>query len=286
MKKLLKKWGLWRMRIDQQLRFGSFSIRLPPDHLLPEYQRKHPSYDRFLPFLAGRLQGNGTVIDVGANCGDTVAAMAAENPLLHYLCIEPERQFLRYLKANIALMQQAVPCLRIEALEAMVGRDITQASLAGVNGSKHAVPGAVGLKTTTLDAIVRNAERPTVRLLKSDVDGFDYDVVNSASDLLRRDGPLVYYECHFFDEDQRQGFETLMRSLVDAGYMRWAVFDNFGEILLSDTSPAQIEQLMLYVQRQNQKRAQRTIYYFDILAAGTADAAFIDRVLIDYQARA
>jgi FkbM family methyltransferase len=285
MKKLLKKLGIWRMRIDQQLRFGRFTIRLPHDHLLPEYQRKHPRYDHFLPLLAGQFQGDFTVIDVGANCGDTVAAMAAQNPLLHYLCIEPEDLFLRYLHANIARMQRLEPDLHIEALAAMVGKDITQASLAGANGSKHAVPGAGGLKTTTLDEIVLSAERPPVRLLKSDVDGFDYDVVNSASELIRRDRPLVYYECHFGNEVQRMGFERLMCSLLEAGYTRWTVFDNFGEVMLSDTSPAQIEQLMAYVQRQNQKLAQRTIYYFDILAAATADGAFVDRVLGAYEAR-
>jgi FkbM family methyltransferase len=286
MNKLLKTLGLRGSSADQLVRCGRFSIRLPHDHLLPVYQRKHPSYDRFLPFLAGKLAGGSTVIDVGANCGDTVAAMAAQNPQLHYLCIEPEARFLRYLQANIAAMQQVEPGLHIEAVAAMVGKAITQASLAGRNGSKHAVPGTGEITTTTLDEIVQAASRPPVRLLKSDVDGYDYDVIHSALALIRRDRPLVYYECQFSDEPQRNGFEGLMADLAEAGYTHWTVFDNFGEVMLAGTQPAQIRQLMNYAWRQNHKRATRTIYYYDILAAVASDAAIVDSVLEAYEARA
>lgn len=285
MSSLLKKLRNWGKPLDQHLMFGCFSVRLPPGHMLPVYQRKHPSYDRFLPVLAAHLPAGSTVIDVGANCGDTVAAMAAQNPHLHYLCIEPDAEFQRYLKTNIALMQALAPGLRIEAIMAMVGREVTTAGLEGSGGSKHAVPGAGTLATTTLDEIASSAERPPIRLLKSDVDGFDYDVINSASELIGRDRPLLFYECQTADEAQRCGFERLLLSLGEAGYTRWTVFDNFGEVMLADTSPAQISQLMAYAWRQNQKRATRTVYYFDILAAGPADAALVDRVLDAYGAR-
>ena len=286
MKSLLKKLRNRCEPGDQHVTFGRFSVRLPPGHLLPVYQRKHPSYDRFLPVLAAHLQAGSTVIDVGANCGDTVAAMAAQNPNLHYLCVEPEEEFQRYLKTNIALMQTVAPDLRIEPVMAMVGKEITTAGLAGSGGTKHAVPGAGALATTTLDEIVSRGDRPPIRLLKSDVDGFDYDVINSASELIRRDRPLLFYECQYFDEAQRTGFERLMVSLGEAVYTRWTVFDNFGEVMLSDTSPVQIGQLMAHAWRQNQKRATRTVYYFDILAAGPADAPLVDRVLGEYGARA
>ena len=285
MRNLLTKLRNWGRPRDQHLAFGGFSVRLPPGHMLPVYLRKHPSYDCFLPLLAAHLQAGSMVIDVGANCGDTVAAMAAQNPNLHYLCIEPDAEFQRYLLANIALMQAVAPGLRIEAVMAMVGKEVTSAGLAGKGGSKHAVPGAGAVLTTTLDEIASSADRPRTSLLKSDVDGFDYDVINSASDLIRRDRPLLFYECQTADEAQRCGFERLLLSLGEAGYTRWTVFDNFGEVMLADTSPAQISQLMAYAWRQNQKRATRTVYYFDILAAGPADAALVDRVLDAYGAR-
>jgi hypothetical protein len=168
---------------------------------------------------------------------------------------------------------------------AMVGKEVTNARLAGSGGTKHAVPGAGAPPTTTLDEIASKRKWQRVRLLKSDVDGFDYDVINSAAELIRRDGPLLFFECQYFDDVQRSGFERLLRSLGDAGYTRWTVFDNFGEVMLADTFPAQITQLMSYAWRQNQNRATRTVYYYDILAAGPADASLVDRVLGEYGAR-
>lgn len=284
MKKFLKALGLLQAA-DQILQFGDFPLRLPHDHLLPLYQRKHPGYDRFLPFLAGRLPAGGTVVDVGANCGDTVVAMAAQNRHLHYLCIEPEAVFQRYLQDNVGVMRQRAPGLQVETVAAMVGKEITQAKLAGENGSKHAVLGTGGMVTTTLDAIFESGQRPPVRLLKSDVDGFDYDVVRSAEGLIARYRPLVFYECQFLDDAQRSGFDGLIADLSQLGYSHWTVFDNFGEVMLCGAEPTHVRQLMEYRWRQQHKGATRTVYYYDVLAAVGADAPFIERVLADYAAR-
>lgn len=284
MKKFLKALGLLRAS-DQTLQFGEFQLRLPHDHLLPLYRRKHPGYDRFLPFLAGSLPAGCTVIDVGANCGDTVVAMAAQNRQLHYLCIEPAAVFQHYLQNNVAVMRQMAPGMQIETVAAMVGKEITQAKLAGENGSKHAVLGAGGMATTTLDVIFESGLRPPVRLLKSDVDGFDYDVVRSAEGLIARYRPLIFYECQFFDDAQRNGFDGLITDLTQWGYSHWTVFDNFGEAMLCGAEATHVRQLMDYSWRQQHGGATRTVYYYDVLAAVGADAPFIERVLADYSAR-
>jgi hypothetical protein len=54
-------------------------LSLPPDHGLPKFQAEHVMYDRFLPELARCLEGgaNTTIIDVGANVGDTALAMVS-----------------------------------------------------------------------------------------------------------------------------------------------------------------------------------------------------------------
>ena len=65
------------LHLDTEYRFADFSIVLPADHALPIYQKAHRLYDRFLPHLSKYIESGSTVIDVGANCGDTVAAMFA-----------------------------------------------------------------------------------------------------------------------------------------------------------------------------------------------------------------
>src|ERR1700733_8209743 len=85
--------------------YRGFSITLPAEHFLPLYRSIHRTYDRFLPHLVRYLESNTTVIDVGANCGDTLAGMYDANNQLKYLCIEPDDVFFDYLSENAERMR-------------------------------------------------------------------------------------------------------------------------------------------------------------------------------------
>ncbi|MEI7464384.1 MAG: hypothetical protein WCJ87_03490 [Burkholderiales bacterium] len=55
--------------------FSRVSILMPKNHRLAEYKKRHRLYDQFLPHLARYLPTGGVVVDIGANVGDTLAAM-------------------------------------------------------------------------------------------------------------------------------------------------------------------------------------------------------------------
>jgi FkbM family methyltransferase len=267
---------------EQTLACDGFSIRLPAGHMLPTYQRLHPRYDRFLPHLAGWLPAGRTIVDVGANCGDTLAAMAPRCPGAHYLCIEPDPQFFAFLQGNLERMQAALPALRVQCVQALVGKALASATLEGSGGTRHARPGAGGMATRTLDAIVRELAAPAVSLLKSDVDGFDHDVLASAAGLIERDRPLLFFECDPDTDSQRAGYAAVLGELAARGYTHWTAFDNFGEVMLAYTEPAQIVQLLDYVARLDAGRSTRSIYYVDVLAAGPRDEAVARQALDAY----
>jgi FkbM family methyltransferase len=267
---------------EQTLDCGGVAIALPPGHMLPTHHRRHPRYDRFLPHLAGHLERGAGVVDVGANCGDTLAMMAARNPGLRYLCIEPDPAFEAYLQRNLQALRSAWPELQVQVARALVGLEVTNAALEGSGGTKHARPGETGIATTTLDALVAQHRFAPVRLLKSDVDGFDYDVLASAAEVLQRDAPLLYFECHFTDAAQRRGYERLVPALAARGYRHWTVFDNFGEVMLASAHAEQMPDLFEYVDRQHRGRSTRTVHYYDVLAATERDAAFAARAVQAY----
>lgn len=249
-------------------------IRLPANHRLPEYQRAHPLYDRFLPRLAAALPAGAHVVDVGANVGDTLAAMHAANPALAFTCIEPDARFGACLDANIARLRARDPGLQVTVGRAMVGKAVASAALAGGGGTAHAKPGQ-GMATTTLDALVT----APVTLLKSDVDGFDWDVLDSAEALIARDEPLLFFECLLDSAVQKAGFEATIARLAGQGYADWSVFDNFGGFMGRAATPAPLFALLDYVWQQNQGTASRTIWYVDVLAATPRHRALIDRLL-------
>lgn len=259
-----------------EFRCGDINIELPPGHGLKFYQEKYPRYDRFLPHLSKFLPIGSTVIDIGANCADTVAAMVQENPGVRYVCVEPDDEFYGYLLRNLERIRKVFPETDITAVKS--------ASLVGEKGSKHAVLSDYGLITETVDAIVSRLGCEDVRLLKSDVDSFDFDVLAASEGIFSTDRPLVFFECQFENEMQMAGFLEILSVLERAGYKKWAVFDNFGELMLERTTKDQIEQLLAYVWKQHLKLATRTIYYYDIFAYTERESCWAGEAVRSYGA--
>lgn len=268
--------------------FGNLSIVLPSDHVLPRSLKEHPRYDRFLPYLARQLPTGSTVIDVGANCGDTLASMMAANPTLSFACVEPDDTFFGYLEQNIGRIQSVLPNANIKAIKALVGKEVTKAQLHSSKGTAHAVASQTeqAKPARTMDDLAREASLGNISLLKTDVDGFDYDVLNSAEGLIREHAPVIFFECYFEKVSQREGFKQTLRMLQTAHYEQWAIFDNFGELMLRTRDIAQIEQLIDYCWRETNGSSTRTINYFDILGVTPRHAALVEGVLSGYAALA
>lgn len=277
---------------DQLIEHPGYRIALPADHLLPQYQRQHRMYDRFLPVLAEALPSGSVAIDVGANCGDTVAAMFATNPELTYLCVEPDTGFFRYLEHNAQVIRARHAQARIHNVQALVGRPGASAVLDGGGGSKHARPldqapasappsGEVH-HTITMDDIALGAlqgELSQIRLLKSDVDGFDHDVLASASQIIATCQPLLFFECQAVDEDQLSSYKHCIDSLAGQGYTQFWLIDNYGNPMLSTGDPRAVQQMFDYIWRQGRHGATRSVYYVDILASSARDAVFADETV-------
>jgi FkbM family methyltransferase len=265
-------------------RFGDFSIELPATHQLQDYQQKHPKYDKFLPFLARYIDPPGTIVDVGANVGDTLAGMVQQNPSVRYVCIEPDDFFYRYLEQNARTIEASVTGLEIQTIKALVGQNISSVSLDGKRGTRHAVMNSMGdIESAPLHELVADTGSTNIRLLKSDVDGFDYDVLDSSMPVIEAHGPMLFFECHYDHEYQKDGYARTIRSLEAAGYCDWTLFDNFGESMVRTDNVDVVIQLMDYVWQQNTGQTTRTIYYYDILAVQQKDSALIGQVLAEYR---
>jgi FkbM family methyltransferase len=268
--------------IKREYAYRDFSILLPADHRLPIYQHHHPKYDRFLPHLVKKIEGNSTIIDIGANCGDTLAGMVSENTASKYICIEPDQAFFDELVSNITRIKKCHPGLDVITVKHLVGNSLSNVSLEGVGGTRHAVVGKGTQTAKPLDEILADIACPPVKLLKIDVDGYDYDVIDSAQDLLVSQHPVLFFECQYDFDYQKMGFKKTIAWLNSIDYTNWTVFDNFGEIMLRTNDIQQLYQLIEYIWQQNTNSASRTIFYFDILANVNDDKKFVSDALSTY----
>src|SRR5690242_13782082 len=116
---------------SRDYRIGRFRLTLTRDHALPKYQARFSTYDRFLSVLAKHLEPQGTVVDVGANVGDTLAAIASASPGLHFLAIEPDPVYSSLLRENVTRMRAVEPNLSIEIVDAMIADNLAIVGLEG-----------------------------------------------------------------------------------------------------------------------------------------------------------
>ena len=72
-----KKYNFFRrlrliFNIDQKINIYKLSLILPPGHLLSIYNYLYPKYNQFISKLVTKIDYNKSVIDIGANIGDTL----------------------------------------------------------------------------------------------------------------------------------------------------------------------------------------------------------------------
>lgn len=272
------------LNIDQRYRVGNSTILLPPDHLLSRHQTIYRQYDRFLPHLAKHLDEGSFVIDVGANVGDTVAAMAAANDALHYVCVEADEAFFGYLLRNTAILRQDNEQVSIDCHKCLIGLSVTGVTLQGIGGTKHAAisESVDAVDSRPLDDLVREVGCEPLSLIKSDVDGYDYDVIDSAQNTISRSNCLLFFECQYDNEIQFEGYRNCFDRLEKLGYDRYAIFDNYGGLVAGAAQKSLVFDLMEYVRGQNDGSSYRTINYFDVLAYTAKHESFVSSVLRNY----
>jgi FkbM family methyltransferase len=272
-------------RLEKSYRVGSFLIELSPGHLLHEYQSVHPFYDKFPLFITKFLPEATYVIEVGANVGDTLASMVTGNSALNYICIEADSDFFQYLDTNIKSMQSLCK-FNVEALNVMVAQEIKYRSLEGLNGTKKGIEALLDdnfLSTVSLDCLFEKRENSTVSLLVVDVDGFDFDVIKSARNIIELSAPILFFESTPLTEQNTEKYLKLMGDLESTGYLHWTVFDNFGNLILHDVPREIAAQVLIYSLIQNLGKGTRSIWYLDIYCCTEKYLNEYENSIIEYK---
>jgi FkbM family methyltransferase len=165
------------------------------DHHLPATLAANPFWSHPVVDTVAALRLNTVqVVDVGANIGDTVALIEASLPgVCRYLCIEPGGSFHECCRLNTRTNE------RVTLLKCFVGDtgpsgvviDHGHAGTGMTRIVKEEVTGTAQ-RARTLDEVCAGLR--TVDVIKVDTDGFDFKVIRSASGILRKHHPLLFFE--------------------------------------------------------------------------------------------
>jgi FkbM family methyltransferase len=240
-------------------------LDLPAGHLLPKYQERYKTYDRFLPFLARQIsEPTKYVLDIGANIGDTAVALAqtCPNPII---CVEPDPLYFKQLSDNIRALAYSnrVRCIRHHVCcEERHRATVTDGTTARL------IDDASGICGTSLDALLENegVALSEVALLKTDTDGYDGEVILSSRLTILSSHPPIFWENYFNNGEQLRKLRLAYALLAEATYDQVWIFDNFGNLIVGPCGFDVLKSINSYVASQEFHACPRTIYYTDVLA--------------------
>jgi FkbM family methyltransferase len=233
--------GVRRLRLlvsDPAVNFslGAYNLRLPLSHELPFYRRNFADYAVNLgkvSFYARQKYPELTIIDVGANIGDSVAIVHSygDHPVL---CLEGELRFFQLLKQNTCNL----PAVEIE--QTFIGAPGDQvASIDSRDGNAQVLlgqtPGRASICTLS-EALSRHPRFATAKLLKIDAEGFDCRIINAETKLLKRNKPILFFEYYpKCSELVGQKAFPVFTTLSSLDYSMILIYQNLGRYFMSLT---------------------------------------------------
>ena len=222
-------------KIDQLIYIDDKKIISPPGHLLSLYEAVYPKYDRFLPTVIGKIKENEVIIDIGANIGDTLFRLLNSNTKPYYYCIEADNLFFEYLQKNKKSLDINIQN-KIILIKTLVGDQLKGNLSETTTGTKSLIKSDLGIKSKKLDDIIMEYKIKNIKLIKVDVDGFDYNILFSAINELKINKPDIFFEYMPLDDLGKKNYLRLIEKLNEIGYSNWTMLDNYGSVIFENKS--------------------------------------------------
>jgi FkbM family methyltransferase len=240
---------------------------MPAEHPVLPTVASFPLFNRPLGLAVAALPRTErllSIIDVGANIGETVAVIEEMNPdKCMFLCIEPEHELAEFCRRNYATNQ------RVLIREAFIGEQRDGTVMVEDDGRANPATKICndpsGQKLRTLDDVVSDfVDRHGVDLIKTDTEGFDLTILRSAELVLRKHMPALYFE--WYPELLRKVDDCpggIFQFLRQFGYRHWVFFTARGELHCELTEPTDRALAVL----ANVASSRPDITYFDVFSS-------------------
>jgi len=259
----------------KEYRLGRTMLALPPSHQLDHFHQHWPRLQLALGDIAQAVAGKYSgfsAIDIGANIGDTAAIICSRDDVAT-LCIEGNPVYWPYLEENARRIGSHVVIDR-----SFIGETAGAQPLAvhtDPSGTAKLVPAEDGSEITlrTFDQVLREHPRfIRSKLIKIDVDGFDFEIIRGAVALLKALQPILFYEYAPIESGTGGGDGMdIFRVLTEIGYNRFLIWDGYGHYMvhLTDADFDKFVDLTFFL--VSNRRFGPAIYHYDICAFPVGD---------------
>ena len=248
-------------------RINDTILRMPMSQMTPFYMKVNPNYDRQISkiceLIKKNINKNISIIDVGANIGDTVINIGIRDA--KYLLIEGNPKFCELIPDNLQNNYDYIleKCFLGDGDSTYKSyKVITSRGTASLSAVELDDIDIVKKNITTLDDLLqRYSFVPDI--LKIDTDGFDFAVLRGANKTLKNYKPYIFFEWGIKDLiENNEDPIRIWSYLYDLGYKKAYIYDNFGSLLttINTNDYEALKCLSDYVINAKPKK----IWYYDV----------------------
>jgi len=262
------------------------SISAPASHPLPQILTSEPYRELGLEVSVSICAASpgSTIVDIGANIGDSAILMNSVANESQIICIEASPFYFKFLRKNISDLSS-----RIKLVEALVAVDSSSvesgdhylhhwggtAFLRRKDCDARIIAKPIQVKCVRLDHILANYE--TISLVKTDTDGYDIGILSNCFDFLHAKGASIYSEVQITSESEASCWLSLVNRCVKLGY-QFVAWDQLG-VLITCNSTNTISDIVEYLalaSRCNSSSLAATITNLDILLIHPSVSSSVD----------
>lgn len=252
------------------------TIEIPLSHNLPIDTSNFPEYNDDIARLARLIQEkypDCSMIDIGANVGDTAAVLrsAVTSPIL---CIDGDETYFNYLDRNktaIGNVDTFLGYIDIKKAQYAIAKDWS----GGTSSIKESSGTGRQITTARLSEILEGRPKfSRAKLLKIDTDGYDGRIIRGSADWLQKAHPVIFFEyAPWWWKSAGDHGPDIFNDLLELGYTHAAVIDEMGGIVMRirvDDKEAQKQLCGRY-------KAEKGCPYCDIAAFHSEDTDIWNR---------
>ena len=269
-----------RLGREQDYTIGGYPVVLPPEHNLPFYQRRDPTYDAYAIDVVRRVcahAGNRgvLVVDLGANVGDTAVAVLSAGPQVRVRAVEGSPRFVDYLRRNVAQFGDRVSV--VDRFVGPVGGHVAFAETGSTGGFQGFANAETVTRWVTPEELLDDTGDDVV-VWKSDVDGFDIHILAEHWKVIDGRADVLWFE---FDPvgtlGDRDDVERLAQQLADSGRLV-RFYDSLGHPMLTVQPGAAVADAMHDLTRwlHEQRAGLLSVHYLDVWAVRPELADVLD----------
>lgn len=284
LKAILLKLGLDVRRVktppaERTIKIGDKIIHTDCAPLVATY-RNYPETNTALTRIINVIKlfyNNFQAIDIGANCGDTIASLFA-GWSGKVLAIEPDANCQKWLRRNWgADSRVTIQQIWLNSTSSVANANLSKT---GWNTTLDVTKGGnTQIEFTTLDDVLSlEPEFANVKFIKVDTEGFDGQILMGSRQTLLKHKPVVLFESNM-DSPAMKNTDpmSVFTFLMELNYESFFLYDSAGRFVaaVDRTQVDFLRDLLDYADGKSGK-----VYYYDAIGIHKMDSAVRDHFLL------